>query len=132
MARVCSWHIAPVLVAALSLNACATTPQAGGLSAAAIADRWPTWAGGEPQDTPARTAPVPYPNLYAGQTPRNQQLLTSDQQAGAAADLDRLRNRVSDQVKAAKAFDDDNTATALSDVTRGEVAADHDPDLGPN
>jgi hypothetical protein len=132
MAPVCSWHIALVPVVALNLGACATTPQAEAPHASAIADRWPTWAGGEPQDVPARTAPPPNPSVYANSAPRNEQLLTGDQQAGAAADLDRLRNRVSDQVKAAKAFDDDNTAAALSDVTRGELAADHEPELGPN
>jgi hypothetical protein len=51
-------------------------------------------------------------------------MLSTEQQTSAAADLNVLRNRVSDQMKAGQAFDEKNTAAALSEVTRGKLAAD--------
>jgi len=49
-------------------------------------------------------------------------MLSSEQQTKAVADLDASRRRVSDKVKAAKAFDDKPTPKALTSATKGQVA----------
>jgi len=116
-----------VLLAVPIIGGCASTTQRDASAAPraqVIADHWPTWAGGEPSDTPARPVqPPPYPNVFDGPPPRNLPMLNAEQQTKAVADLDRMRNHVSDQIRAAKAFDDKNTATALSDATKGQLAA---------
>jgi hypothetical protein len=115
-----SWGTAVLLFAAIGMTGCASTQ----VESSHVADKWPTWAGGEPADTPARPAHSVYPNVFDSPPPRSMPTLSAEQQNKAAADLDSLRKRVSDQVKAAKAFDERNTATALSNVTKGQVAGD--------
>ena len=109
-----------------SIVCCASTAQDSprAQSARWLAETWPGWAGGEPVDAPARTSNTAYPNVYDNPPTRPLRALSVEQQRTSASDLDALRSHVSDQVKAAQAFDDKNTATALSDVTRGKVAAD--------
>jgi hypothetical protein len=97
-----------------------------------VADQWPTWAGGEPADAPARGADSQYPNVLESPSPRPSPALSLDQQTDAAADLNALRSRVSDQVKAAQAFDDKNTATALSEMTKGQLAVEDRAGAAPN
>src|SRR5262245_47404565 len=95
------------------LGGCASTSQVDSGSTHTsqfITDRWPTWAGGEPADTPARAANTPYPNVFDEPPARRSPAMTAEQQTQAATDLNRMRNRVSDQIRAAKAFDDENTA----------------------
>lgn len=137
------WQAA-LLVVTTGLCGCASTaqvgaPQIGGAQVSApqadsddvgrahlVADRWPTWAGGEPSGAPARAPNTPYPNVFEKAPSRSLETLSADQQTHAAADLDTLRGRVSNQIKAAAAFDDKNTAAALSEVTKGKLAADID------
>jgi len=122
-----SWGTAVLLFAAISMTGCASTTQVETSHTGTtqlIADKWPTWAGGEPVDTPARPTHSAYPNVFDSPPPRSTPTLSAEQQNKAAADLDSLRKRVSDQVKAAKAFDERNTAAALSNVTKGQVAGD--------
>jgi hypothetical protein len=114
-----------LLFAAIGMTGCASTTQVDSGHTGTtqlIADKWPTWAGGEPADTPARATHSAYPNVFDSPPPRSMPTLSAEQQAKAAAELDGLRKRVSDQVKAAKAFDEHNTAAALSNVTKGQVA----------
>jgi hypothetical protein len=109
------------------LGGCASTPQIeSGTTRASqfITDKWPTWAGGEPADTPARAANTPYPNVFGEPPTWRSPAMTAEQQTQAATDLNRMRNRVSDQIRAAKSFDDENTAAALSDATKGQVAGE--------
>jgi hypothetical protein len=116
-----------LLFAAIGMSGCASTAQVESShtgTTQTIADKWPAWAGGEPANTPARPAHSAYPNVFDSPPPRTMPTLSAEQQNKAAADLDSLRKRVSDQVKAAKAFDERNTATALSNVTKGQVAGD--------
>ena len=122
-----SWETAVLLFAAIGMTGCASTTQVESGhtgTTQSIADKWPTWAGGEPADTPARPARSAYPNVFDSPPPRSMPTLSAEQQNKAAADLDSLRKRVSDQVKAAKAFDERNTAAALSNVTKGQVAGE--------
>jgi hypothetical protein len=123
-----SWQAIALLVFMTSgIFGCAsTTPIASSRSATTqfVADQWPAWAGGEAPDTPARTTNAQYPNVLETPPTRPLQMLSTEQQTSAAADLNVLRNRVSDQMKAAQAFDEKNTAAALSEVTRGKLAAD--------
>jgi hypothetical protein len=108
------------------LGGCASTPQIDSTTTHAsqfVTDKWPTWAGGEPADTPARSASTPYPNVFEHPA-RRSSAMTVEQQTQAASDLNRMRSRVSDQIRAAKAFDDENTAAALSDATKGQVAGE--------
>jgi hypothetical protein len=109
------------------LGGCASTPQVdtgNTRMSRFITDKWPTWAGGEPADTPARPASTPYPNVFDEPTARRSPAMSVEQQTQAATDLNRVRNRVFDQIRAAKAFDDENTAAALTDATKGQVAGD--------
>jgi hypothetical protein len=125
------WQAA-LLVVTTGLCGCASTAQIGAPQADAdhvghahlVADRWPTWAGGEPSGAPARPPNTPYPNVFENPPARSLETLSAEDQSHAAADLDTLRGRVSNQIKAAAAFDDKNTAAALSEVTRGKLAAD--------
>jgi hypothetical protein len=47
--------------------------------------------------------------------------LTNEQQKQTAADLNSLHNLVDARVKAAQAHDEENTAAAVSDTTKGLV-----------
>jgi len=123
-----SWQATALLLATTPvIFGCASTSQVDATRVPAtqfVAGQWPTWAGGEPTDTPARSTNSQYPNVLETPPSRPLEVLSADQQTSAAADLNTLRSRVSDQVKAAAAFEEKNTATALSDVTRGKLAAD--------
>jgi hypothetical protein len=119
--------IAVLLLMTSGIFGCASaTPTASSRSATTqfVADQWPAWAGGEAPDTPARATNPLYPNVLETPPRRPLQMLSTEQQTSAAADLNVLRIRVSDQMKAAQAFDEKNTAAALSEVTRGKLAAD--------
>lgn len=87
-----------------------------------IGERWPTWAGGEASDTPAPTVAPPYPNVNDMPPSRPLQTLSSEEQTKAAAVLDVSRRHVSEKVKAAKALDEQLTAKALANATKGQVA----------
>jgi hypothetical protein len=88
-----------------------------------VGERWPTWAGGEPSDAPPPPAATSYPNVYDMPPSRLLKTLSSEQQTKAVADLDASRKRVSNQVKAAKAFDEKLTAKAPANGTKGQVVA---------
>jgi hypothetical protein len=123
-----SWQATTLLlVMTPGILGCAATSQVDATRVSAthlVASQWPTWAGGEPTDTPAPPTNSQYPNVLETPPSRPLPMLSADQQTSAAADLNTLRSRVSDQVKAAAAFDEKNTATALSEVTKGKLAAD--------
>ncbi|MBO0755211.1 MAG: hypothetical protein J2P54_05090 [Bradyrhizobiaceae bacterium] len=108
-----------------SLFGCASTQvdSAHGGVGQIVGERWPTWAGGEPSDTPLPRAPTLYPNVNDMPPSRPLQTLSSEQQRKAVADLDASRRRVSDQMKAAKAFDQKLTAKELANATKGQLAA---------
>jgi hypothetical protein len=86
-----------------------------------VGEQWPTWAGGEGSDTPKPAAATSYPNVYDMPPSRSLQMLSSEQQTKAVADLDASRRRVSDKVTAAKAFDEKLTAKALANAIKGQV-----------
>jgi hypothetical protein len=115
---------AALLVSALALAACAsTTPVGEGQARLSqpIVSQVPAWAGGEPTGTPT-TAPSPtYPNVFDTRPTRQSQTLTNEQQKQTAADLNSLHNLVDARVKAAQAHDEENTAAAVSDTTKGLV-----------
>jgi hypothetical protein len=113
-----------LLFATSGLFGCASTqvdPAHGG-AGQFVGERWPAWAGGEASDTPPPSVAIRYPNVYDMPPSRPLQTLSSDQQAKSVADLDASRKRVSDKVKAVKAFDEKLTAKALANATKGQVA----------
>jgi hypothetical protein len=86
-----------------------------------LATQVPTWAGGEPVGTPTTSAAVTYPNVFDQPPARRGQMLTAAEQKKATADLNALRNKVDARVKWVKAHDEENTASAVSQSTRGQV-----------
>jgi hypothetical protein len=88
-----------------------------------VGEQWPTWAGGEASNTPTPAAAPPYPNVNDLPASRPLQMLSSEQQRKAVADLDTSRRRVGDKVKAAKASDETPTAKAPASATKGQVVA---------
>jgi hypothetical protein len=113
--------------ATTSLIGCASTQVVTGSVGQTVGEQWPTWAGGEPNDTPSKAAASSYPNVYDIPPSRPMQTLSSEQQTKAAADLDASRRRVSDKVKAAIAFDEKLTTKALANATKGQVAGVAEP-----
>jgi hypothetical protein len=113
-----------LLFATSGLFGCASTQVDSARSGVGqfVGEQWPTWAGGESSDAPPPPAATSYPNVYDMPPSRQLQMLSSEQQTKAVADLDASRRRVSDKVNAAKAFDDKHTAKALANATKGQVA----------
>jgi len=61
----------------------------------------PTWAGGLPQDAPARAAAPPvFPDVYDVPPPRATRPMTAEEQAKLQAELTALRRRVNAQADA--------------------------------
>ena len=86
-----------------------------------VANEIPAWAGGEPVGTPKAPTVAAYPNVFDETPQKHAQTLTAEEQKRAAADLNSLRGHVDARVKSAQAHDDENTASAVSDTTKGQV-----------
>jgi hypothetical protein len=110
-----------------NLFGCASTQDITGSVGQIVGQQWPTWAGGEPSDTPPKAAASFYPNVYDIPPSRPMLTLSSEQQTKAVADLDASRRRVSDKVKAAIALDGKLTTKALANATKGQVAGAAEP-----
>jgi hypothetical protein len=122
-----------LLVPAIALSACAsTTPvdQASARPSQFFAAQIPSWAGGEPAGTPTAAAAPTYPNVFDQPPTRQMQVLSDEQQRKAVADLNALHGNVDARIKSARAHDDENTAAAVTESTRGQVGRVDDPNSG--
>ena len=119
--------LALLSAAALCASLCACTSTASleqgyTRTGQSLASQIPSWAGGEPQGTPNKAAAATYPNVFEQAAPRSSApKLSEDEQKKAAADLNLLHSRVDARVKSAQAHDEENTARAITEMTKGQV-----------
>jgi hypothetical protein len=108
----------------LALGGCVSTASVDGSSMRTgqfFAGQVPSWAGGEPVGTPTTAAANVYPNVFDQPPARPSSTLTDAEQKAAAAELNSLRSHVNTQVKSAIVNDEENTAAAVSQTTKGQV-----------
>jgi hypothetical protein len=112
-------------VSATLLGGCASSFEAGqDRTANIVTDSLPKWAGGEPANTPARSATAPaYPAVNAPVAPRAAPALTAEEQSRAVAELIAARNRAVAQAKAAQRDEDIAEDEGLA-LARGRYAGD--------
>jgi len=111
-----------LFLASTALCACTSTAPVSSFSGGQfVANQIPAWAGGEPAGTPTAPAAPAYPNVFDEPAQRHAQTLTSEQQKKAVADLSSVRSNVDAKLKSARANDEENTANAITETTKGQV-----------
>jgi hypothetical protein len=116
------------LLAPAALCACTSTAPVSQVSGGQfLANEIPAWAGGETTGTPKAPAAAAYPNVFDEPAQRHAQTLTTEQQKKAAADLNSLRSNVDAKLKSARAFDEQNTANAVTETTKGQIGQIDEP-----
>jgi hypothetical protein len=124
---------AALLAPAIALSACASTApveQGSARPSQFFANQIPSWAGGEPTGTPTAAAAPTYPNVFDQPPTRQTEVLSAEQQRKTVADLNALHGSVDARVKSALAHDDQNTAAAVTESTRGQVGQVEDGSSG--
>ena len=124
---------AALLVLAIALSGCASTAsvdQGSARPSQFFANQIPSWAGGEPAGTPTVAPAVTYPNVFDQPPARQTQVLNNEEQRKAVADLNALHGSVDARIKSARTRDDENTAAAVAETTRGQVGQVVDGNIG--